>query len=248
MTSSRERGAPTESPTPSWPRDEVDRWVRSQSWYQTIDLGDGLSTPGRYDSRERLADLDLPDDVGGRSVLDVGCNSGMYCFECKRRGAGRVVGIDLNRERLAQARAIARYLEFDVAFHEMPLSGARDLGSFDLVFCFAVVTEIPDLLGSLATLGALTRGTLYLELALFESARRYRLLPGPLRRLALRAASPAPVARLRRSGEGWSMAPSLDLLRRVFGEDFALRDLGPSLRYHLVALDRVRPAPGGGDG
>lgn len=216
-------------------------WVAAQDWYQTIDLGGGLWTPGRYDSRQRLADLDLPTELAGRSVLDVGCNSGMYCFECKRRNAGRVVGIDLNRRRLAQARALNRYLDLDVGFHEMPLARARELGSFDLVFCFAVVTEIPDLLGSLGELAAVTDGTLFLELALFESSRRYRLLPGPLRRLALRIASPAPLARLRRSGEGWSLAPSLDLVRAVFGRDFVLRDLGPSLRYHLVALDRVVP-------
>jgi SAM-dependent methyltransferase len=228
-------------PRPDWSRQAMADWVASQDWYQTIDLGGGLQTPGRYDSRQRLADLDLPADLAGRSVLDVGCNSGMYCFECKRRGAGRVVGIDLNRRRLAQARALDGYLGLDVDFHEMPLSGARGLGSFDLVFCFAVVTEIPDLLGSLAELAAVTDGTLFLELALFESSRRYRLLPGPLRRLALRVASPAPLARLRRSGEGWSLAPSLDLVRAVFGRDFVLRDLGPSLRYHLVALDRVAP-------
>jgi SAM-dependent methyltransferase len=243
MTSSE--AIPTPTPRPDWSREQVARWIDAQGWYQTIDLGDGLATPGRYDSRQRLADLALPADLAGRSVLDVGCNSGMYCFECKRRNAGRVVGIDLNRRRLAQARALNEYLGLDVVFHEMPLGRAHELGSFDVVFCFAVVTEIPDLLGSLGELAAVTRGTLYLELALFESARRYRLLPGPLRRLALRLASPAPPARLRKSGDGWSLAPSLALVREVFGSEFALRDLGPSLRYHLVALGRVAARPEG---
>ena len=233
--------AQSRGPDPSWTHAQLHEWVHAQDWYQTIRLTSQLSTPGRYDSEARLADLRLPMSLRGVSVLDVGCNSGMYCIEAKRRGAERVVGVDLNPKRLRQARHLAHFLELEIEFHELPILDIAQLGTFDLVFCFAVVTEVSDLIGALKALASVTAGTLYLELAPFESARRYRLLPSLLRRLALRLTSPAPVARLRRSGSGWALAPSMDLLRQVIGDEFTFRDLGPSLRYHLVAFDRSAP-------
>ena len=69
-------------------------------WFHNIDLGDGIVTApdhflGDYPRFKfaRFADA-LPVDLAGKSVLDIGCNAGFYSVEMKRRGAGRVVGID----------------------------------------------------------------------------------------------------------------------------------------------------------
>jgi SAM-dependent methyltransferase len=43
-------------------------------------------------------------DVHGKSVLDVGCGSGPYVVEFARRGARRIVGIDLSTRMLELAR------------------------------------------------------------------------------------------------------------------------------------------------
>jgi tRNA (mo5U34)-methyltransferase len=63
-------------------------------WYHTIDLGDGLITPGLYDYRESLAAFGFPDDMAGMTVLDVGSATGFFAFEFERRGA-RVVSVEL---------------------------------------------------------------------------------------------------------------------------------------------------------
>jgi tRNA (mo5U34)-methyltransferase len=34
----------------------------------------------------------IPEDLSGKSVLDIGCNGGFYAIEMKRRGADRVLG------------------------------------------------------------------------------------------------------------------------------------------------------------
>lgn len=49
----------------------------------------------------------LPDDLGGASVLDIGCNAGFYSLEMARRGAGQVVAIDSDPRYLQQARLAA---------------------------------------------------------------------------------------------------------------------------------------------
>jgi tRNA (mo5U34)-methyltransferase len=63
-------------------------------WYHTIDLGDGLLTPGLYDYRGTLADFHFPEDMAGMAVLDVGSATGFFAFEFERRGA-RVVSTEL---------------------------------------------------------------------------------------------------------------------------------------------------------
>src|SRR6476469_3903288 len=46
----------------------------------------------------------LPGSLRGRSVLDAGCGSGRYLLHALRRGARRVLGVDLSGEMLARAR------------------------------------------------------------------------------------------------------------------------------------------------
>lgn len=63
-------------------------------WYHTIDLGNGLVTPGLYDYRDTISDFHFPEDMRGMTVLDVGSATGFFAFEFERRGA-RVVSTEL---------------------------------------------------------------------------------------------------------------------------------------------------------
>jgi SAM-dependent methyltransferase len=63
-------------------------------WYHTIDLGDGLITPGLYDYRETVSSFHFPEDMRGMTVLDVGSATGFFAFEFERRGA-RVISVEL---------------------------------------------------------------------------------------------------------------------------------------------------------
>ncbi len=63
-------------------------------WYHTIDLGDGLVTPGQYDFRSCMPAFHFPDDMRGMKVLDVGSATGFFAFECEKRGA-QVVSVEL---------------------------------------------------------------------------------------------------------------------------------------------------------
>jgi 2-polyprenyl-3-methyl-5-hydroxy-6-metoxy-1,4-benzoquinol methylase len=68
--------------------------VRGYYWYHTVDLGDGLVTPGMYDYRQALPIYRFPDSMRGMRALDVGSATGFFAFEFERRGA-RVVSVDL---------------------------------------------------------------------------------------------------------------------------------------------------------
>jgi len=64
------------------------------NWYHTIDLGEGLVTPGDFDYRALLPAFHFPKDMRGLNVLDVGSATGFFAFEFERRGAN-VVSVEL---------------------------------------------------------------------------------------------------------------------------------------------------------
>jgi tRNA (mo5U34)-methyltransferase len=85
----------------------------------------------------------LPQDLTGKSVLDIGCNAGFYSLEMKRRGADRVLGIDSDEHYLAQARFAAEVLGHDVRFERMTVWQIGSLGErFDLVIFMGVLYHL----------------------------------------------------------------------------------------------------------
>ena len=85
----------------------------------------------------------IPEDLEGRSVLDVGCNAGFYTLEMKRRNAGRVVGIDSDPRYLRQARFAAEHSGLDVEFQQMSVYDIGKLNEkFDLVVFMGVLYHL----------------------------------------------------------------------------------------------------------
>jgi tRNA (mo5U34)-methyltransferase len=81
-------------------------------WFHSIDLGDGLVTPGSKSApylEEQLAALELP-DLRGKTVLDIGAWDGFFSFEAERMGAARVVALDYHVWGLDMP-AYAKYIE-----------------------------------------------------------------------------------------------------------------------------------------
>ena len=82
--------------------DAVDKVERAQqavagiqTWYHTIDLAEGVATPGIVDLRP-VAPLVLPERLDGKRALDVGTFDGFWAFEMERRGA-QVVAVDVEK-------------------------------------------------------------------------------------------------------------------------------------------------------
>ena len=82
-------------------REDVQRRVDELGWwYHHFELPSGVWTgtgePPAYDPIERwkLIEPHLPDDLEGKSVLDVGGNSGYFSLRMKQRGAGRCVMVE----------------------------------------------------------------------------------------------------------------------------------------------------------
>lgn len=72
--------------------------------------------------------------IKGRTFLDVGCGTGRYSIEFGRRGARRVVGIDIAENMLAvcQTRASAEHLDDRCSFQHADLIQYRPDAPFDV--------------------------------------------------------------------------------------------------------------------
>lgn len=127
-------------------------------WWHTIDLGQGVVTPGVDRSSEKLLGLGLPADLSGLSVLDIGAWDGFFSFEAERRRALRVVAMDrwdgvagASRRGfdLASRALRSRVGAFQADICALSESQARDLGAFDLVLLLGVLYHVTDPLGAL---------------------------------------------------------------------------------------------------
>jgi tRNA (mo5U34)-methyltransferase len=140
---------PQRTTGPLFSRAEIERRVRELGdWFQNIDLLGVPTAPahflGDYPTLKwkRFAHV-LPQDMGGMSVLEIGCNAGFYSFEMKRRGAERVVGIDFDDYYLDQARFAAQVLQLDVEFRRLSVYDVGALGEkFDLVLFMGLVYHL----------------------------------------------------------------------------------------------------------
>lgn len=94
--------------------------------YQTHDPDE----KGMSDSARKLARLHLPEDLSGKSVLDIGCSEGFFCHVAAQRGAAKVVGIDIIKSGLEFARE--RYSHPTIEFRHQSWKTLPD-GPFDLV-------------------------------------------------------------------------------------------------------------------
>lgn len=77
--------------------EELAAAAESEVWFHSIDLGHGVVTKGQKTGptlAKELEALRLP-SLTGKSVLDIGAFDGFYSFEAERRGAARVVSLDL---------------------------------------------------------------------------------------------------------------------------------------------------------
>lgn len=140
-------------------------------WWHSIDLGNGIVTPGQYDTRTLLDRIGMPSDLSGLSVLDIGAWDGYFSFEAERRGASRVVALDSyvwrNAIRSGKAgflfarQALGSQVE-DVEMEVMEIAPEK-MGQFDVVLFLGVLYHLRHPLRALERVRRVTKKLLIME-------------------------------------------------------------------------------------
>jgi tRNA (mo5U34)-methyltransferase len=155
---------------------EIEQRVRSLGqWFHNLDLHGVKTAPdhflGDYPNVkwQRFAHA-VPEDLSGKSVLDIGCNAGFYSIEMKKRGAARVVGLDSDEVYLNQARFAAEVSGYgDIEFRNMSVYDVGQLGEkFDLVIFMGVLYHLRHPLLALDLIHEHVAG----DLLVFQSMQR----------------------------------------------------------------------------
>src|SRR5581483_4101635 len=113
-------------------------------WFHNLDLHGVPTAPHHFlgdfpNIKWKHIETAIPEDLTGATVLDVGCNAGFYSIEMKKRGAKRVLGIDVDDRYLDQARFAAQTLGFEVELQKCSVYAVDQLaGQFDYVLFMGV--------------------------------------------------------------------------------------------------------------
>jgi tRNA (mo5U34)-methyltransferase len=126
-------GSTAAAPERAWTTESIRRRADELGpWFHNLDLNGVRTAPDHF-----------PEDLSGRTVLDIGCCAGFYSMEMKRRGADRVVGIDTDDGFLAQARFAAEVNGLEIEYRQLSVYDVGALGErFDLVIFMGVLYHL----------------------------------------------------------------------------------------------------------
>jgi 2-polyprenyl-3-methyl-5-hydroxy-6-metoxy-1,4-benzoquinol methylase len=130
--------------------------------------------------RKRLElTLKVLEPLADKTVLDVGCGSGRYCFAYAERGAARVVGIDFAQGMIDLANDNARRLGVAdrCEFYTGTFPDAAPPGPFDASTAMGFFDYVADPAPLIARMRELTRQTMVMS---FPKAWEWRV---PVRRV-----------------------------------------------------------------
>lgn len=150
---------------------QIREHVKTINWFHSIDLGQGVVTPGRDNSSEKLKQIQLPINLDGQSILDVGAWDGFFSFEAERRGANRVVAVDSycwggegwgTQEGFNFARRVLNSHVEDYELELLDLS-PECVGTFDVVLFLGVLYHIKCPQAALERIASVTKDLLIIE-------------------------------------------------------------------------------------
>jgi SAM-dependent methyltransferase len=150
--------------------EDVEKVVALQgAEYQSVQLPHGLRTLPRGFGhvadrrRETFSLLNEHSRFHGRSVLDVGCAVGEMLFRAERRGAKRLVGIEMKPLRHNAAVEIGKLLATDAKFVAGDFLKLDIKEQFDDVLVLNVLHHVSDFRSFLLKAASLTRDRLVVE-------------------------------------------------------------------------------------
>lgn len=168
----------------------IDEKISSvQRWRHRIPLPNGTVTPGSQNMLAQLPLICLPEDLSGKTVLDIGCSDGFFSFECEKRGASRVLAVDdfssVYIDSPAGFQVAHEILGSKVEYLEADLFSlnSEEIGQFDLVLFLGVLYHLKHPLLALERIANLCKGQLIVETLISKHpkgllSRLYSLVTG----------------------------------------------------------------------
>jgi tRNA (mo5U34)-methyltransferase len=137
------------------------------SWYHNIYLGNGIYTmKSRAFHQDIWAQFEkaLPSSLSNYSVLDVGTNAGYFALQAKLRSAKRVVGIELDKDFLDQAKAVHKIWGVEIDYRHMDVHDVGKLKEqFDIVIFAGILYHLKNPFRVIEDIGSMCDDAILLE-------------------------------------------------------------------------------------
>ena len=144
---------------------DVAKLFEGVQWHQRWEVFENVFTPGRNPISMLLDNVQLPADLTGKRVLDIGAWDGAASFECERRGAKEVVALSLENPETTGFNRLKTVLGSNVQY---VMGSVYNLlqhvsGKFDIVLFLGVIYHNRYPLLAADQIRLVTRGELFVE-------------------------------------------------------------------------------------
>ncbi|PZR76873.1 MAG: hypothetical protein DLM73_01575 [Chthoniobacterales bacterium] len=142
-----------------------ERFFAGVHWHQSWNIFEGVRLPGRNSVEELCDRIQLPLDLTGKRVLDIGAWHGAFSFECERRGASEVIAFSLENPETSGFNLLKTVLSSKVKYVVGSAYNLQDygLGRFDVVLFLGVLYHLRYPLLAIDRLRSICAGELYIE-------------------------------------------------------------------------------------
>jgi tRNA (mo5U34)-methyltransferase len=155
-------------------------------WYHRINLN-GIETPGFHPHLQYA--YEIPENLTGKRVLDVGAWDGYWTFEALKRGAKEVVAIDdwsdmpyldksgkprIEWDTFDFCKRTLGYTDEQCKRYTMKVYDVKELGMFDVIFFFGTLYHCRYPLLALDKLSEICSDEIYIETAICDDFSPYK--------------------------------------------------------------------------
>jgi tRNA (mo5U34)-methyltransferase len=144
---------------------DAKRAFEGAHWYHDWEIFKGVRTPGWRNVGFVCAKAQIPADLTGKRVLDIGAWHGCFSFECERRGASEVVAYSLENPEVTGFRRLKELLGSRVRYVQGSVYGLapEEIGEFDLILFFGVLYHLRYPLLAIDRIRTVSRGDVLIE-------------------------------------------------------------------------------------
>lgn len=168
------RSIPDDPDFPPRPIEGLLGRIKSYHWFHSINLGEGIVTPGIKTRIEISREADAifgPISLHNRSVVDIGAWNGCFTVEAKRRGANRILAIDADawvdpgvRGKETFDLVMSRLgIDVETQLIDIQTASADTIGHWQVALFLGVFYHLFDPIAALKCLAAITEEVLVLE-------------------------------------------------------------------------------------
>lgn len=145
--------------------DQAKQLIAGHPWHHAFEVIPGVRTQGSYDPTFLLEKLDLPKDLSGVTVADLGASNGYFSFVLRQRGA-RVTAFDF-RHKDNSGFGLLQLINGldDITHHHINVLDvtADRFGQFDIVLCLGLLYHVSEPYRLLSNCAGLDKHKLFVE-------------------------------------------------------------------------------------